>query len=67
MSRAKYRVAILNNKWNMVNGIVNISDEIFSSIKNIATIDQVYNARKVNCSCVYSAYNLKPVLSGRKL
>ena len=27
--------------------------------------DQGYNARKVNCSCVYSAYILKPVLSGR--
>ena len=25
------------------------------------------NARKVNCSCVYSAYILKPVLSGRNL
>ena len=28
---------------------------------------QGYNVRKVNCSCVYSAYTLKPVLSGRKL
>ena len=28
---------------------------------------QGYNARKVNCSCVYSAYILKPVLSGRNL
>ena len=25
------------------------------------------NARKVNCGCVYSAYILKPVLSGRNL
>ena len=25
------------------------------------------NARRVNCSCVYSAYILKPVLSGRNL
>ena len=29
--------------------------------------NQGYNARKVNCSCVYSAYILKPVLSGRNL
>ena len=28
---------------------------------------QGYNARKVNCSCVYSAYILKPVHSGRNL
>jgi len=30
-------------------------------------LDQSYYARKVNCSCVYSAYILKPVLSGRNL
>ena len=29
--------------------------------------NQGYNARKVNYSCVYSAYTLKPVLSGRNL
>ena len=28
---------------------------------------QGYNERKVNCSCVYSAYILKPVLSGWNL
>ena len=28
---------------------------------------QECNARKVNCSCLYSAYILKPVLSGRNL
>ena len=28
---------------------------------------QEYNARKVNCSCVYSAYILKSVLSGQNL
>ena len=28
---------------------------------------QGYNAREVNCSGVYSAYILKPVLSGRNL
>ena len=28
---------------------------------------QGYNASKVNCSCVYSAYILKPLLSGRNL
>ena len=29
--------------------------------------DQGFNARKVKCGCVYSAYKLKPVLSGRNL
>ena len=29
--------------------------------------DQGTNARKVNCGCVYSAYILKPVRSGRNL
>ena len=33
----------------------------------ISTFTQECNARKVNCSCVYSAYILKPVLSGRNL
>ena len=28
---------------------------------------QEFNVRKVNCSCVYSAYTLKPVLSGWNL
>ena len=28
---------------------------------------QEYNARKVNCSCVYSAYIFKPVFSGQYL
>ena len=32
-----------------------------------ATLDQGTNARKVNCGRVYSAYILKPVLSGRNL
>ena len=32
-----------------------------------ASSDQGCKARKVNCSCVYSAYILKPVLSGRNL
>ena len=31
------------------------------------TLSQGCNARKVNCGCVYSAYTLKPVLSGRNL
>ena len=30
-------------------------------------LSQGYNVRKVICSCVYSAYTLKPVLSGRNL
>ena len=30
-------------------------------------INQGYNARKVNCGRVYSAYTLKPVLLGRNL
>ena len=37
----------------------------FTTVK--AELTQGYNARKVNCSCVYSAYILKPVLSGRFL
>ena len=38
---------------------------ILKNIQNIfiACLTQGYNARKVNCSCVYSAYILKPVLS----
>ena len=34
---------------------------------NMDTMSQGSNARKVNCGCVYSAYILKPVLSGRNL
>ena len=30
-------------------------------------LGQGCNVRKVNCGCVYSAYILKPVLSGRNL
>ena len=33
----------------------------------IVAIDQGYNARKVNCGRVYSAYILKSALSGRNL
>ena len=33
----------------------------------IVIFDQGYNTRKVNCSCVYSAYIFKPVFSGRNL
>ena len=33
----------------------------------IPSLVQGYNARKVNCSCVNSAYILKPVISGRNL
>ena len=36
-------------------------------IQDYETKEQGCNARKVNCSCVYSAYTLKPVLSGRNL
>ena len=34
---------------------------------NIDMLYQGTNARKVNCGRVYSAYILKPVLSGRNL
>jgi len=34
---------------------------------SLAGYEQECNARKVNCSCVYSVYILKPVLSGRNL
>ena len=37
------------------------------TIFHIFDQSQGCNARKVNCSCVYSAYILKPVLSGRNL
>ena len=37
---------------------------LFTQFHNLGL---VYNARKVNCSCVYSAYILKPVLSERNL
>ena len=39
----------------------------FSHGVTLHTLHQGYNARKVNCSCVYSAFILKPVLSGRNL
>ena len=39
---------------------------MFSRLKEIG-YNQECEARKVNCSCVYSAYILKPVLSGRNL
>ena len=35
--------------------------------QNVADPDQGTNARKVNYGRVYSAYILKPVLSGRNL
>ena len=33
----------------------------------LTTLDQGYYARKDKCSCVYSAYILKPVLPGRNM
>ena len=35
--------------------------------RKIDRMNQGTNGRKVNCGCVYSAYILKPVLSGPKL
>ena len=46
---------------------------MFLSVKSAVTLKlkvgtgQGCNVRKVNCSFVYSAYILKPVLSGRNL
>ena len=41
--------------------------QILTDTKQYIRYDQGYNARKVNCCCVYSAYILKPVLSGQNL
>ena len=43
--------------------------ENWEAALNIAlySYTQGCNVRKVNCGCVYSAYILKPVLSGRNL
>jgi len=43
--------------------LIDISLEITSKVP----LTQGSNARKVNWSCVYSAYILKPVLYGRNL
>ena len=43
----------------------NVTENI--SIQTGDSSMQGNNARKVNCGCVYSAYILKPVLSGRNL
>ena len=37
------------------------------NIVNEFNVFQGYNERKFDCNCVYSAYILKPVLSGRNL
>ena len=39
----------------------------FEITKDYMDCKQGCNVRKVNCGCVYSAYILKPVLSGRNL
>ena len=41
--------------------------EIFIVYNHLNSKHQECNARKVNCSCVHSAYILKPVLFGRNL
>ena len=51
-------------KCNIENKLVQRED-LVRGIEHI--LQQGYNARKVNCSCVYSAYILKPVLSWRNL
>ena len=45
--------------------ITNLVLKIFKNKKDCS--NQGYNARKVNCGRVYSAYILKPVLFGRNL
>ena len=42
-------------------------EDHFKLQKMYSLLSQGNNARKVNCVCVYSAYILKPVLSGRCL
>ena len=49
------------------NSVQTDSKLINSSIFSIHWSCQGSTARKVNCGCVYSAYILKPVLSGRNL
>ena len=41
--------------------------DLFKTVPLKALSDQGNNARKVNCCCVFSAYILKPVLTGRCL
>ena len=70
----------MNNEHYTLNNDLNLRCKGYNkSIPNVywgthKTVEQVngcmiqgYNARKVNCSCVYSACILKPVLSGRNL
>ena len=52
------------------NGVKCVLQPLLSTVYSICSVKSVlqgYNERKVNCSCVYSAYILKPVLSGRNL
>ena len=53
--------------WNYANSPFKRSVRIFENTHSNHHHNQRCNVRKVNCSCVYSAYILKPVLSGRNL
>ena len=46
---------------------VNLMWKLWFQVVVKGCLYQGYNARKVNCSCVFSAYKLKPVLPGRNL
>ena len=44
-----------------------LKEKIDVALRFLFSFSQGYNARKVHCSCVCSAYILKPVLAGRNL
>ena len=59
---------ILNVEWMNFNlNLPEIPPDLGFPVWIEDDVSQGYNARKVNCSCMYSAYILKPVLSGRNL
>ena len=60
------------NQWRFLGLFVKINNVVLVKFDNTlltlkVSFFQGYNARKVNCSCVYSAYILKLVLSGLNL
>ena len=60
---------IIQKKGNLqtVNQILNLNKKMYNYNQAQTIQSQGYNARKVNCSCVFSGYILKPVLSGWNL
>ena len=60
--RSRKMARFSDNKGMEINYFYSLVTFLHSKMCN-----QGFNARKVNCSSVYSAYILKPVLSGRSL